>query len=222
MPLLSHQAEPNQLQRPGSLKDLAYREIKRQLVSGRLQHDRIYSALHFGEQLGISRTPAREALLQLAHEGFLICLDVRGFKIKEFSEKEIRDVFETRQVIEAYAVDRAAGELSAQDRKHVQECLREMAARTAEENIVSFLEADKEFHLALVRCTNNVHLISIMEKMRDYLSIFGVKVLAQSGRSQEVLREHQRIVTALNRGDRGKAVAAIRDHLTITEKYLLG
>src|SRR4051812_43635930 len=119
MTLLHDQAGSGPLQRPGTLKDLAYREIKQQLVSGRLLRDRIYSAQHFAEQLGISRTPAREALLQLASEGFLVCLDVRGFKVREFSEKEIRDVFETRQVIEAYVVERAAGELSAEEVRHL-------------------------------------------------------------------------------------------------------
>jgi len=221
MTLLRDQAEPIPIQRPGTLKELAYREIKQQLVSGRLLHDQIYSAQHFAEQLGISRTPAREALLQLASEGFLICLDVKGFKVKVFSSKEIRDVFETRQLIEAYVVERAAGELSEIDLKRLRESLRTMAVRAEKDDLVGFLEADKEFHLALVRRTNNLHLMSIMENIRDYVSIFGLKVLAHPGRVQEVLREHQRILDALSRGDRNDAVKAVRDHLATTERYLV-
>src|SRR5947209_6045260 len=75
-------APPGAIDRPLSLKDSAYRAIKDQLVSGKLEHDKIYSAQHFAGMLGVSRTPAREALLQLASEGFLVCLDARGFKIK--------------------------------------------------------------------------------------------------------------------------------------------
>src|SRR5262249_47924641 len=90
------------IDRPRTLKDQAYREIKQQLLAGHLEHERLYSAQHFAERLGVSRTPVREALLQLASEGFLVCLDVRGFKIREFSDQEIRDLFETREVIETH------------------------------------------------------------------------------------------------------------------------
>jgi DNA-binding GntR family transcriptional regulator len=79
--------------RHGSLKDAAYRQIKELLLSGRLEHGRLYSAQYFAEMLGVSRTPVREALLQLTSEGSLVCLDVRGFKIREFTDKEVRDVF---------------------------------------------------------------------------------------------------------------------------------
>src|SRR6516165_9949921 len=88
--------------RRGSLKDLAYQEIKELLVSGQLKPDRLYSAQHFAQLLGVSRTPVREALLRLANEGFLVCREVKGFQIKEFSRKEVQDVLETRAVIETH------------------------------------------------------------------------------------------------------------------------
>lgn len=220
--MLHNAADPGPIQRPDTLKDLAYRKIKNQLVAGYLQQDKIYSAQHFAEQFGISRTPAREALLQLTSEGFLICLGVRGFKIKEFSEKEIRDVFETRQVIEAYVVDRAAGELSSEDVKKLKDSLKAMAGNAERQDVAGFMEADKEFHLALVRRINNQHLGSIMEDVRDYLSIFGLKALSYEGRAQDVLREHKSILDALCQGNRKMAVESMRHHLTKTEQCLLG
>src|SRR5262249_55457354 len=79
------------IERSASLKDAAYTQIKNLLLGGQLAPDRLYSAQYFAEMLGVSRTPIREALLQLTGEGFLVCHDVRGFQIKEFTDKEIRD-----------------------------------------------------------------------------------------------------------------------------------
>ena len=95
--LLRSRPRANLIDRPTSLKDSAYRAIKDQLVSGQLEPDKIYSAQHFAAMLGVSRTPIREAMLQLAGEEGSAGLPggAPGFKIKRFSEREIlRDVFE--------------------------------------------------------------------------------------------------------------------------------
>jgi DNA-binding GntR family transcriptional regulator len=218
---VSEQARTPPIDRPGTLKDRAYQEIKKQLVSGQLEHNRLYSAQYFAELLGISRTPARDALLQLANEGFLVCLDVRGFKIREFSAKEIDDVFQAREVIETYVAGELVGELSAEDFERLQESLQRMVEHAARDDVFAFLEADKDFHMTLVRRQGNHLLESIMDDIRSYLSLFGVRVLAHKGRFQEVVREHQRILDALRRQDRKKVVQAVRDHLIKTKHYLV-
>ena len=148
---------------PSSLKDAAYRSIKDQLVSGQLEHDKIYSAQHFAAMLGVSRTPIREALLQLAGEGFLVCLEARGFKIKPFSEREIRDVFETRRMIETFVARQLIEKLTPEDIRQLKENLRVMAEHAQRGSAHGFMEADKAFHLSLVRCAGNQLLVSIME-----------------------------------------------------------
>jgi len=208
------------IERPRSLKDAAYREIKGLMITGQLEHDKLYSAQHFAEILGVSRTPVREALLQLTSEGFLVCLDVRGFKIKEFSPKEIRDVFETREVIETFALRRLADDLASDDLRHLDDTIKAMRSAAMKRDAVAFLEADREFHMIPLRRCGNLHLLAIMENIRNYISLFGLKALHHEGRFQEVIREHSAIVAALRDRDRKRAVHAIGSHLTATESYL--
>ena len=207
--------------RPGSLKDAAYRQIKDMLLSCGLEHDRLYSAQHFAEMLGVSRTPVREALLQLTSEDFLVCLDVRGFKIKEFTDQEIRDVFETRTVIETYLVERLADSIKPEDVRAMEQSIAAMTACAAKEDAVGFLEADKEFHMVPVRRSGNRHLLGIMESIRNHISLYGLQVLSHAGRYQEVIREHGAILAALRQGDRKTAVAAVGHHLATTRRYLV-
>jgi DNA-binding GntR family transcriptional regulator len=212
----------NLIDRPVSLKDAAYRAIKDQLVSGELEHDRIYSAQHFAAMLGVSRTPVREALLQLAGEGFLSLLDARGFKIRQFSEREIRDVFETRQMIETFVVKRLIETLTPDDFRQLRENLRVMAEHARQGNAHGFMESDKEFHLSLVRRAGNAMLVSIIDTIRNHIAVFGLKALTHQGRFQEVIREHRGIVKALYLKDRRRALQAVHHHLAATERCLLG
>ena len=211
----------SKLEQPGTLQNLAYERIKTLLINGQLEFDEVYSANHFAEILGVSRTPIREALLQLTSEGFFVSLRGRGFKIKEFSEKEIQDFFEARKMIEAYVIEQLVDEVSAEDLKPLDDSLAQMINGHKKTETYSFLEADKSFHMNLIRRYENSLLESIMGNIRDFISILGPKALASPGRVQEVIREHQHILEALHQNDRVKAIQAIQYHLDATEKSLL-
>jgi DNA-binding GntR family transcriptional regulator len=160
--------------------------------------------------------------LQLAGEGFLYCLEARGFKVKQFSEREIRDVFETRRMIETFVVKRLLETLTPEDFRQLKDDVRAMAgyARVGSEH--AFMEADKAFHLRLVRCAGNEMLVSIMETIRNHIAVFGLKALAHEGRFQEVIREHRNIIKTLELKDRKRALHAVNYHLAATERCLLG
>jgi DNA-binding GntR family transcriptional regulator len=207
--------------RPESLKELAYRQIRDRLVSGRLEARSVYSAIQFADGLGVSRTPVREALLQLAAEGFLDVIDGRGFRVRDHSEKEIRDLFETRRLIEAHVVERAVEGVSAEELADLDRNQKTLAERGRRGDPVSFLETDREFHMSLVRRNGNELLVSLMDRIRNHIAIFGLRALGREGRTGQVVAEHARILKALHRHDRAEAVRAMRDHLLATERHVL-
>jgi DNA-binding GntR family transcriptional regulator len=212
----------NPIDRPLSLKDSAYRAIKDQLVSGQLDQNRLYSAQHFAAILGVSRTPVREAMLQLAGEGFLVCLEARGFKIKLYTADEMRDVFETRRMIETFVVKQLIEKLTAEDFRRLKDNLHTMAGHAQADRAHGFMEADKAFHLFLVRAAGNQMLASIMETIRNHIALFGLRALTHEGRFQQVIREHRNIIKALAARDRKRALHAVHYHLLATERCLLG
>lgn len=214
-------ADTPALARPASLKDAAYRQIKALLLAGRLAADRLYSAPYFAEMLGVSRTPVREALLQLAGEGLLVCHDVRGFQLRRFTAKEIGDVSETRALIETHVLGRVAPELTADDLRRMDQALKAMSACARKGDAPGFLEADKEFHLVPFERCGNQHLLAVLEDIRNHISLFSLQALAHPGRFDEVLREHAAILKALKHKDRKQAVQALAHHLATTEGYWL-
>lgn len=213
--------ELQKIKRPETLLSLAYDKIKGLLVSGQLSSEQIYSANQFAEMLGVSRTPVREALLQLAAEGLLIPVQGRGFRIKGFSEKEIKDFFEARLMIETYVISRLVKGIGSEDVRALQTSLKQMARSAEKGDMNGFLEADKAFHMNLVRRYTNRLLESIMENIRNLISILGQRALSSSGRIGEVLQEHRAILEALKEKDANKAARAMSHHLNRTERTII-
>ena len=209
------------LDRPRGLKDLAYQQLRGLLVQGKLEAGVVYSAAQFAEMLGVSRTPVREALLQLVAEGFLEVIKQEGYKLRRFTEKEIRDLFETRRLLETYAAEKVTGTLSEADARQLKATLKEMAALAADGDVAGFLEADRAFHMAIIRKLDNGMLSSIMDTIRGQITLFAAKAVSHKGRSSEILREHGAILSALCGKDPKKAVRVVVDHLKTTETYVL-
>jgi len=216
-----HKMDNLKLEQPDTLQTQAYERIKTLLISGQLEFNKLYSANQFAETLGVSRTPIREALMQLTTEGFFVSLRGRGFRIKEFSKKEIQDFFEARKIIETYVIEQLVDEISEEDLKPFDDSLEEMINDHKKSGSYNFLEADKSFHMNLIHRYENCLLESIMGNIRDFISILGQKALASPGRPQEVIQEHQHILEALHQKDKMEAVRALKYHLDATEESLL-
>jgi DNA-binding GntR family transcriptional regulator len=210
------------LDKPRGLKEMAYQQLRTLVVQGRLEPDTVYSAAQFADMLGVSRTPVREALLQLVSEGFFTVIKQEGYTLRRFSEKEIRDLFETRRLLETYAAEKVTGTLTDADARQLKATLRGMAALAAEGDVAGFLETDRAFHMAIIARLDNGMLSSLMDTIRGQITLFAAKAVSHKGRSDEILREHGAILTALCGKDPKKAVRATIEHLKTTETYVLG
>lgn len=205
--------------RPETLKDLVYRRIRELLLAGRLPAHEIHSANQLADKLGVSRTPVREALLQLSAEGFLEPLKGRGYRMRQFGAREIGELFEARQLIEGHVVQKVA-QRAGGDASRLAPLEQAMAAMKKAEAKVdegAFLEADEAFHRALLAQQENRQLASLLENLRACVVLLGHAALTREGRMREVRAEHERILDALRKGDAAAAARAMQAHLAATE-----
>lgn len=213
-------ADISSIKRPETLKDIAYREIRNVLSEGRA-HNNLLTANGLASELGVSRTPVREALLQLAHEGILEAIDGRGFQVRKFSEKEIRSFFEARRVIELYVVKSIVDKLDEEKLDQIENMIARMRRYADPANHRKFLREDEAFHLQLTDWQDNKCLKSFNEQLRMLVKILGQRALLEPGRSQQVIDEHQAIVKALGKTEPSEAARAMEIHLRNTEEQLL-
>lgn len=210
------------LQRPKSLNDLAYENLKEGILGGRLVAGRLYSELELARHLGISRTPVREALLRLAAENLIVFHPRKGMSINFFSKEDIENLFELREAIEEKAVDKIVGNLEKDQIRELRAILREQEACLGDhfdENL--FLEVDKRFHLFLIEASGNRFMVQTYNSIRDYITIPAREALSKKGRAYEVVQEHRAIFKALSDGNVPKVQETVKKHLVNSKRMAL-
>jgi DNA-binding GntR family transcriptional regulator len=210
------------IEKPETLKESVYNQLENLLTTGQLERNEVYSANKFSDTLGVSRTPVREALMQLVSEGYLRAIDGRGFEVRSFSTQEIKDVFETRKLIETHIVRQILNQITLTDIQKLKSFVDAMEQSAQQNDPVKFLEADQNFHFQLIHSYPNHHIASIMNNIRNLISILGHQIVGLNDRFREVINEHKQIVAALEKKDSKLAVETMQNHLDVTEHYLLG
>ncbi|MFI1647078.1 GntR family transcriptional regulator [Streptomyces avidinii] len=139
--------------------------LRAALIDGELVPGEIYSGPALGERFGVSATPVREAMQQLALEGAVECLPNRGFRVLSRSPRELAELAEVRALLEVPVMLRLARTVPAD----AWEALRPAAAATAEAaaagDLPGYAEADRDFHRAVLRLAGNDQLVQVAEEL---------------------------------------------------------
>jgi DNA-binding GntR family transcriptional regulator len=205
------------LKQPESLAKMAYEAIRQSILSGQWKIGELYNEKAIAADLGISRTPVREALLELATQDLIIFLPRRGLMVNRFTRRDVDEIFELRKAIELAAVEKITLASPPFDLFEIEESLLKQRKSAKEKDYLAFMEADRLFHTSFSELTNNRRLIAILENIRDMIHVMGAKALALEGRALEVIEEHQAIFEAVRRGNAEKARNAMAYHLDLSK-----
>jgi DNA-binding GntR family transcriptional regulator len=201
------------LKQPESLAKMAYESIRNSILSGQWTIRELYNEKAIAADLGISRTPVREALLELASQDLIIFLPRRGLMVNRFTRRDVDEIFELRKAIEMATVEKIARTSPPFDLFEIEKSLLNQRKAVKQKDYLAFMEADRLFHTSFSELTNNRRLIAILENIRDMIHVMGVKALALEGRAIEVIEEHQTILEAVKKGNIEEARRAMDYHL---------
>src|SRR5579859_4007818 len=150
-----------------SLRQQVYQTLRTGLRQGRLgTASRTATERDLAEQLGVSRTPVREALVLLMHEG-LIAATSRGFSLPELSRQDILDLFQVRRMLEPAALATTVEHLSAYDLRMLRASLKEQASADRSGDVESFVAANSRFRSIWLAAVPNPQLRRLMERHDD-------------------------------------------------------
>jgi len=202
------------LDRADSLSQRAYQSMRKAIQNGAVVHGVLYSEKELAERLGISRTPVREALIELAREGLVEIAPQRGFRLHSLSQAEQREVFELRLAIDTYLVEELCKRSTTDDIKQLREAIEDQ--RDAGDDASVALSADERFHLLLPTLLGLHRSYGIMYSLRGAMWLIGSAAIQGANREDVVLHEHSAIVDAIEAHDAHAAVAAVKAHLCAT------
>jgi len=209
------------LNQPESLSKMAYNAIRRSILSGEIRIDEIYNEVHIAKNLGISRTPVREALLELSSQGLISLLPRKGFIVKKFSGKDIEEIFEIRSAIELATVEKISHIASLLEFNTLDEILKSQRCAAKENTPCKFVELDRSFHVALGKLTDNSRIEIIMQSIRDYMHLMGLHAVGLGGRMDAVINEHQMLLNAVRQGMTMESRVLMNYHLIQSKDAML-
>lgn len=208
----------------GDAVDVAYQAIRRAIIDGAYPAGSRLPEEELSERIGVSRTPIRQALRQLEHQGHVELRPRRGAWVSSWTAEDIAEVYSVRAVLESYGTRIAAQKMSAMEIRRLEELYLGMEALedSRQEGYLDELgELNNDFHTALLRATGNRRLMTSLASIVETPLILRVYHSYGEDHRREALRQHREILKALGRRDSDWAEAAMRAHIMSARSALL-
>jgi DNA-binding GntR family transcriptional regulator len=203
-----------------SLADQAVAAIRAAVREGTLVPGRLYSAYQVAAELGVSRSPVREALMRLAEAGMVEFERNRGFRIVIPGPSDIAEVFQLRLLLEVPAARRAARDVSPGLAAALTAELDRLRAAIGGDP-AAFMRHDLQLHRLILDGAGNARLTALVANLRDTARTLGASTVGRSRGLAEIAAEHEPVVAAIVAGDPAAAGAAMAAHLTRTGLLLV-
>ncbi len=201
------------ISKPEPLAKTALRALRHSILANELTTGVVYNEKGLAGDLGISRTPVREALLELSAKKLVKFLPQKGLVINTFSNDDIDDVFEIRTALEIFSIKKICSKLDKEDISRLKAFLNDQKKAVTAGDKIAFMEADNNYHIDFTNLTNNNYLIEMMQNIRDIMHLMGARAIDIDGRMQEVVKEHKAIMDAVALCDVPRATLEMISHL---------
>ena len=205
-----------------TLREQSALALRASILGGELEAGRIYSAQALADELGVSATPVREALVDLTNAGLVEPLRNRGFRVLTLAERDLDEIAEIRTMLEAPAMPLVVERAGAERLAAIGVTFDELEGAARDGDIPRFLVADRDFHLSLLALTGNRRLVHEVAQLRDQTRLLGLPGLAEAGRLCESAAEHRPLLEALQAGDGCRAETLMRQHIQHTRGLWAG
>lgn len=173
------------------------------------------------EALGVSRSPVREALRQLVADGLVIEVPNKGVFVKEFTVRDIDEIFDMRVMLESYGIQKSRKNLTTVRRQKLFELLETLEeSRAGGGDMEKYVQADEKLHIRIVELGGNSLVESTYDRVRSMNQQFRVLSLTSHQRFDDSMEEHRRLIHALAVGDTVTAEEVLRVHLELARRTI--
>lgn len=195
-----------------SLADRVYEQLEYNILSGAYAQGEIISETRLSEELGVSRTPIREAMSRLSHEK-LIKESTMGTVVIGVTEKDVKDLFEVKRRIEVMATRRAAENISEEGLKALQDNVDQQEFYAQKGDAVKVRDLDTEFHDIIYRECGSLTFETILTPIHHKMMKFRRLSLEKSKRIMASVKEHRALYDAIAEKDGDKIDTIVLMHI---------
>ena len=189
-----------------SLNEQAYEHLRNMIVKNHLTYQTIYSETKLAKELGVSRTPFRDAIHRLVQEGYIDIIPSRGFKLHQLTKQDVEETFQVRSALECYCTveitkhaDTEKAKRLFQELEHIMKQLKNILDTT--HSIEDFLKYDFQFHVQIIQYLENEQFVSIFDTFMYRMKKLAGLSLTHKGRMEDTYEEHLAILETMKSGN---------------------
>ena len=197
----------------GTIKDQVYKYLKDEICNRNFAPGYWLQEQEIAQQIGVSRSPVREAIKHLAMDGLVIEIPNKGSYVREFTQKDVLDACDLRLMMETYALGQCKENLTEENLQILNEFLVNFNYYYEKNDLKEYINVDTEFHQFMVSLSTNGMISVAYNRLQPLFQPFRIYSLVERRRFDDSIGEHNRIIEALLKKDIEKAIKENTKHL---------
>ncbi len=195
------------------LREIVYEELRNLILTGKIKPGTRMMEIELAEDMGVSRTPIREAIRKLEKEGLVVIEPRKGAYASEVSVKDMEDILEVRANLEGLAAYLAAERMTEAEKKALEEVKIKFREAVSEGKMPEMISYDTKFHHMIVEASRNNHLIHMVEQLQELVLRFRYIYYKDFKRAEDMIPEHKRIFEEISSGNGANARFEAFNHI---------
>ncbi|MDY2959474.1 MAG: GntR family transcriptional regulator [Hornefia sp.] len=210
-----------ELQNHRPLREIVYEQLKLQILTGRIAPGTRMMEVELAEDLGVSRTPVREAIRKLEKEALVVIEPRRGAYVSDISVKEMVDTLVVREDLEALAASLAAKRITKEELEGLEKKVTDYSEAIASGDMEQIIRADESFHHRIVALSGNKALIQLFSSVQELSLRFRYLYYEDFTRYENMPVEHKEILEAIRSGDSDAARIVSDNHVKKLKDFVV-
>lgn len=204
-----------------TMKHQIYQILKKEICDGNFPPGQWLQEKELAEKLNVSRSPVREALKQLVDEGLAIEYPNKGVFVKEFTVKDIEEIYEVRILLESYAIKNSVKTITTSNIRELMEILHVLTKQYENNDLASYIETDTQLHQYIITLGGNSIVSDIYKRIYSQSQQFRIYSLTTKRRFDDSVIEHKQVVENICSGNWKEADRVNKIHLTLAREEII-
>jgi len=203
------------------LRDIVFQKLREAIITGKMGPGDRLMEIKLANEMGVSRTPVREAIRKLETEGLVIMNARKGAVVAPINEGVMKEILEIRKALESLACQLVAAKAHPEDIQRLRDINAAMRKAIDEGDIETITERDVEFHETITALAANSHLTSMLDQIKEHLYRYRLEFIKELKNKYVLADEHDRLVDALETKNAKAAGREIEKHIELQERYII-
>lgn len=203
------------------LRDVVFNTLRQGILKGELKPGERLMEIHLADQLGVSRTPIREAIRMLELEGLVKMIPRKGAQVSSISKEDLKDVLEVRKALDTLAISLACERIDEEGLERLKRAAVVFKNSVKTNDSTKIAEADVKFHDCIHYASGNKRLSSMVNNLAERLFRYRLEYIKECEDRTQLINEHDEIVRCIEQGDKEGAIKIIEQHIDNQENGII-